>query len=151
MDIPYIIYGSSVTEQWSTNQVLLSVYPWKAVLLCFDHETDGYNQCHSFDGAVFRRESNSTYPHRSTLGFASYQGQGSTDKANSQGHRFFGKVLYKPCEGQPFTTGSLNPRNLKTEIMDLSTKEWRDAANYPFATSTLWVFFLSSDNTINNC
>ena len=64
------------------------------------------------DGTLIRREAYSSYPHRSTIGFASY-------------------------EGQPFTTGSLNPRNLKTEIMDLSTKQWREAASYPFATSTL--------------
>ena len=102
------------TDNWPNDRFQSSVNLCKEVLICFDHETDGYNQCHSFDGVVFRRETNSTYPHRSAIGFASYK-------------------------GQPFTTGSLNPRNLKTEIMDTTTKEWRDAASYPFATSTLWV------------
>lgn len=101
-----------IHEQKMENCPFLFVYPLQEVLLCFDYNTDGYNQCHSFDGTLIRREAYSSYPHRSTIGFASY-------------------------EGQPFTTGSLNPRNLKTEIMDLSTKQWREAASYPFATSTL--------------
>ena len=64
----------------------------------------------SFDGNSYRRAGSSKYSHQYTEGMASY----------------IGKAL---------TTGCANKRDcyVKTELMDMSTLEWSDGPDYPFA------------------
>ena len=35
-------------------------------------------------------------------------------------------------KGEPFVTGSYNPENKKTEILDYVAKQWNVVADYPF-------------------
>ena len=61
-----------------------------------------------FDGERFQEASSSSHPHKGTYSLAKYM-------------------------GQPMVTGSNNPHNVKTEIMDLSTGSWTMAPDFPYA------------------
>ena len=52
----------------------------------------------------------SNYPHKETFGLGRYL-------------------------GMPFTSGSFNPHNAKTEIMNIETLEWSETTDYPFQSS----------------
>ena len=64
--------------------------------------------CSRFDGTTVKNEASSKYDHQ---------------RVNVLG-------VYKR---QPFVTGS-NTGNVKTEIMGLASKQWNEAADYPFST-----------------
>ena len=69
----------------------------------------------SFDGATFKNEPSSEYPHRYVLDLGSYK-------------------------GSPFVTGSSSTTNgLKTEILDYDAGEWNGAADYPFSTENRYI------------
>lgn len=36
-------------------------------------------------------------------------------------------------QGQPFVTGSNQPSNIKTEILDDESNQWNQVADYPFS------------------
>ena len=78
----------------------------RAIRKLFLHESRFYSFSR-FDGNSFRVESSSNYPHAyvNVLG------------------------VYK---GAPFVTGSYSPANKKTEILDYASKQWNNAADYPF-------------------
>ena len=63
-----------------------------------------------FDGKSVKMESSSNYPHT---------------RVNALG-------VYK---GAPFVTGSHNPRNKKTEILDYASRQWNPLADYPFSST----------------
>ena len=35
-------------------------------------------------------------------------------------------------KNQPFITGSYDPHNVKTEILDIDEMKWNEVADYPF-------------------
>ena len=61
-----------------------------------------------FDGKNFKTEPSSTFPHRRVNVLGRYQ-------------------------GKPFVTGSNQPSNIKTEILDEESSQWNQAADYPFS------------------
>ena len=58
---------------------------------------------------------------------------GNSVKVESSSNYSHGRVnvlgVYK---GAPFVTGSFNPYNKKTEILDYASKQWNVVADYPF-------------------
>jgi len=78
------------------------------VVLCFDDEHD--RMCHTFDGISYGKEDSTKWSHKRTLALGNYR-------------------------GKPFTTGcyqSDDDCSFKTEILDLETRRWSDAPEYPF-------------------
>ena len=63
-----------------------------------------------FDGNNFKTEPSSNFPHR---------------RVNVLG-------LYK---GEAFVTGSNQPSNIKTEILDYDSNKWNQVADYPFSSN----------------
>ena len=63
----------------------------------------------SFNGATFKTEQSSKFPHFDVMALGSYR-------------------------NSPFVTGSYETNGLKTEILDYDSEKWEQLADYPFST-----------------
>ena len=76
----------------------------------FKHNLES-NYYFRFDGKKFLRASESNFDHRHTVGLGNYMG----------------KAFVTGCDGQEC--------GVKTEFMDMTTLEWSNGPDYPFAAS----------------
>ena len=108
MNWTLIIIAGDVTrfhlESFFVSHILLIGHVIRK-LFCYESRFYHFSR---FDGNSFKVESSSNYPHTyvNVLG------------------------VYK---GAPFVTGSHNPANKKTEILDYASKQWNPVADYPFS------------------
>ena len=78
-----------------------------------------------FNGASFKTEPSSKFPHYYVMGLGSYR-------------------------NSPFVTGHLSSTNgLKTEILDYDSQKWEQLADYPFSTGNRYVHQLIQRNFNN--
>ena len=79
----------------------------------------------SFNGATFKTEPSSKFPHREVMALGSYR-------------------------NSPFVTGHYSSTNgLKTEILDYDSQKWEQLADYPFSNGDRYVHQLIQRNFIN--
>ena len=72
----------------------------------------------SFNGATFKTEPSSKFPHREVMALGSYR-------------------------NSPFVTGHYSSTNgLKTEILDYDSQEWEHLADYPFSTGNRYTSYV---------
>ena len=84
--------------------------PNKNVIRKFRYKLiDLINIFSSFNGATFKTEQSSKFPHFDVMAIGSYR-------------------------NSPFVTGSYETNGLKTEILDYDSEKWEQLADFPFST-----------------